>query len=81
MNNLSDNPYIANWMVGDHDNHRAVSRFGEKRVDQLSMLATVLPGVSMIYNSDEIGMLDRNFTYEETKASIGCIAGPNRYHK
>ncbi|KMQ92371.1 maltase 1 [Lasius niger] len=81
MNNIPDNPaYVANWVVGNHDNHRAAFRFGEKRADQLSMLATVLPGVSVIYNGDEIGMHDRNFTYEETKDPIGCIAGPNRYH-
>lgn len=82
MNNIPDNlAYIANWVIGNHDNHRVASRFGEKRADQLSMLATILPGVSVIYNGDEIGMLDRNFTYEETKDPVGCIAGPNRYHK
>lgn len=60
-------------MVDNHDNRRATSRFGEKRADQLSMLAIVLPGVSVIYNGDEIGMLDRNFTYAETKDLIGCM--------
>lgn len=44
MNIVPKNPaYVANWVVGNHDNHRAASRFGEKRADQLSMLATVLP--------------------------------------
>ncbi|XP_020284644.1 maltase 2-like [Pseudomyrmex gracilis] len=81
MNLIPNNPdYVANWVVGNHDNHRVASRFGEKRADQLSMLATILPGVSVIYNGDEIGMLDRNFTYAETVDPIGCIAGPNRYH-
>nr|XP_012222971.1 PREDICTED: maltase 1-like [Linepithema humile] len=81
MNIMPKNPaYVANWVVGNHDNHRAASRFGEKRADQLSMLAIVLPGVSVIYNGDEIGMLDRNFTYAETVDPVGCIAGPNRYH-
>ncbi|RLU25537.1 hypothetical protein DMN91_001693 [Ooceraea biroi] len=72
--------YVANWVVGNHDNHRAASRFGVKRADQLSMLATVLPGVSVIYNGDEIGMVDRNFTYAETVDPAGCNAGPDRYH-
>ncbi|EZA55706.1 putative maltase H [Ooceraea biroi] len=81
MNNIPDDPaYVANWVVGNHDNHRAASRFGEKRADQLSMLATVLPGVSVIYNGDEIGMVNRNFTYAETVDPVGCIAGPNRYY-
>jgi len=80
MDNVPDGTeYVANWVVGNHDNHRAASRFGEKRADQLSMLAIVLPGVSVIYNGDEIGMVDRNFTYKETKDPAGCQAGPDRY--
>ncbi|XP_011690583.1 PREDICTED: maltase 2-like [Wasmannia auropunctata] len=71
--------YVANWVVGNHDNHRAATRFGEKRADQLNMLATILPGVSVFYNGDEIGMVDRYFTYEETKDTAGCNAGPDRY--
>lgn len=74
--------YVANWVVGNHDNHRAATRFGEKRADQLNMLALILPGVSVIYNGDEIGMVDRYFTYEETKDPAGCNAGPDGYcHK
>ncbi|XP_011875707.1 PREDICTED: maltase 1-like [Vollenhovia emeryi] len=80
MNNMPNDPaYVANWVVGNHNNHRAATRFGEKRADQLNMLATVLPGVSVIYNGDEIGMLDRNFTYDETKDPAGRNAGPDRY--
>ncbi|XP_032691123.1 maltase 1-like [Odontomachus brunneus] len=80
INNIPNNAaYVANWVVGNHDNHRAASRFGVKRADQLSMLATVLPGVSVIYNGDEIGMVDRPFTYEETVDPAGCNAGPDRY--
>lgn len=81
MNHVPDGPsYVANWVVGNHDNHRAASRFGVKRADQLSMLTTVLPGVSVIYNGDEIGMVDRPFTYAETVDPAGCNAGPDRYY-
>ncbi|KAG5332796.1 MAL2 Maltase, partial [Acromyrmex heyeri] len=80
MNNMPKGAeYVANWVTGNHDNHRAATRFGEKRADQLSMLATVLPGVSVIYNGDEIGMLDRYFTYNETVDPAGCGAGAERY--
>ncbi|XP_012522767.2 maltase 1 [Monomorium pharaonis] len=82
MNNMpKDEKYVANWVTGNHDNHRAASRFGEQRADQLSMLATVLPGVSVVYNGDEIGMLDRFFTWEETQDRAGCNAGPDRYQE
>ncbi|XP_011069206.1 PREDICTED: maltase A1-like [Acromyrmex echinatior] len=82
MNNIpNDSLYVANWVVNNHDNHRAASRLGEKRTDQLSVLAMVLPGVSVIYNGNEIGMVDRNFTYAETKDPIGCIVGPDTCHE
>lgn len=66
--------YIANWVVDNHDNRRATSRFGEKRADQLSILAIVLPGVSVIYNGDEIGMIGILRTWK-TKDPIGCMTG------
>ncbi|XP_011645433.1 maltase 1-like [Pogonomyrmex barbatus] len=80
VNNIPSGPeYVANWVVGNHDNHRAASRFGDNRIEQLNMLATILPGVSVVYNGDEIGMVDRNFTWEETVDPAGCNAGRDRY--
>lgn len=72
---------VANWIVGNHDVHRVASRFGydNKRADQLSMLSIVLPGVTIIYNGDEIGMVNRFFSYKETVDPAGCNAGPERY--
>ncbi|XP_047343302.1 maltase 1-like [Vespa velutina] len=80
MNNLPSKDTVANWVVGNHDNHRAASRYGKQRADQLNMLSMILPGVSVVYNGDEIGMLDRDFTYEETVDPAGCQAGPDRYY-
>lgn len=71
---------VSNWVVGNHDNHRVAARFGTKRADQISMLAMLLPGVSVIYYGDEIGMEDRPFTYEETVDPAGCNMGPERYY-
>ncbi|XP_046820236.1 maltase 1-like [Vespa crabro] len=80
MNNLPSKDTVANWVVGNHDNHRAASRYGKQRADQLNMLSMILPGVSVVYNGDEIGMLDRYFTYEETVDPAGRQAGPDRYY-
>nr|XP_033329211.1 alpha-glucosidase-like [Megalopta genalis] len=71
---------VPNWVVGNHDNHRVATRFGSRRADQITMLSLFLPGVSVVYNGDEIGMVDRNFTYSETVDPAGCNAGPLRYH-
>lgn len=69
----------ANWVVGNHDRFRVATRFGPKRADQLTMLAAVLPGVGVIYNGDELGMENRDMTWEETVDPPGCNAGPLRY--
>ena len=71
---------VSNWVVGNHDNHRVATRFGTRRADQISMLSMLLPGIAVIYNGDEIGMEDRNFTYKETIDPPGCNAGPERYY-
>ncbi|KAK2579943.1 hypothetical protein KPH14_007623 [Odynerus spinipes] len=79
FNHMPSENEVANWVVGNHDNHRAASRYGPQRADQLNMLVTLLPGISVIYNGDEIGMEDREFTYAETVDPAGCQAGPDRY--
>lgn len=71
----------TNWVVGNHDISRTGSRYGPKRIDQMSMLAAVLPGITVIYNGDEIGMLDRPMSWEETVDPAGCNAGPERYEQ
>ncbi|XP_057336131.1 alpha-glucosidase-like [Microplitis mediator] len=69
-----------NWVVGNHDSHRAGSRYGEQRADQIPMIAAVLPGVGVLYNGDEIGMIDRPLSWAETVDPAGCNAGPGRYN-
>ncbi|XP_050491662.1 maltase A1-like [Bombus huntii] len=71
---------VPNWVVGNHDNHRVASRFGTGRANMIIQMAMVLPGIAVIYNGDEIGMVDRPFTYKETVDPAGCNAGPARYY-
>ncbi|XP_048264186.1 alpha-glucosidase-like [Bombus terrestris] len=70
---------VPNWVVGNHDNHRVGSRFGTERANMIVQMAMLLPGIAVIYNGDEIGMVDRPFTYKETVDPAGCNAGPDRY--
>lgn len=44
--------------IGNHDQPRVASRFGEERVDILNTLVTMLPGTSVTYYGEEIGMSD-----------------------
>ncbi|XP_043528328.1 alpha-glucosidase-like [Frieseomelitta varia] len=71
---------VPNWVVGNHDNHRVATRFGHVRADDVMLMSMIMPGISVIYNGDEIGMVDRKFTYAETVDPAGCSAGRNRYH-
>ncbi|XP_012283498.1 maltase 1 [Orussus abietinus] len=80
MNNIPDGEYVANWVVGNHDNHRAASRFGTLRADQLNMLSLILPGIGIVYNGDEIGMEDNVISWKDTVDPAGCNAGPDKYH-
>lgn len=39
----------ANWVLGNHDQKRLVSRLGERRVDLFNILLKTLPGISITY--------------------------------
>ncbi|XP_063995478.1 maltase 1-like [Diachasmimorpha longicaudata] len=70
---------IANWVMGNHDRPRTESRY-PGRGDQMTMLAMILPGVTVTYYGEEIGMIDKtDITYEETQDPAGCSAGRDKY--
>lgn len=54
--------HVANWVMGNHDNPRVASRFGEKSVDAMNMLLMTLPGIGITYNvGTEHSLLKDNF--------------------
>jgi alpha-glucosidase len=69
----------ANWLVGNHDNHRVAARFGDYVIDPLNMIIHLLPGSSVTYYGEEIGMQDTEISWEDTVDPAGCNAGPDRY--
>ncbi len=69
----------ANWLVGNHDQHRVSGRFGDYAVDPLNMIVHLLPGASVTYYGEEIGMQDTEISWEDTVDPFGCNAGPDRY--
>ncbi|XP_043470184.1 alpha-glucosidase-like [Leptopilina heterotoma] len=48
----------SNWVTGNHDNPRLVSRIGLHRALAVTTMALLLPGISVTYNGEEIGMVD-----------------------
>ncbi|CAI6368453.1 unnamed protein product [Macrosiphum euphorbiae] len=69
-----------NWVYNNHDRSRVVSKFGKNRADQMIMLTTVLPGIVIVYQGEEISIENRPMTWDETVDPAGCNLGPNRYY-
>ncbi|XP_048485226.1 maltase A1 isoform X2 [Plutella xylostella] len=67
-------PYgmTANWVNGNHDQSRLATRHGDERVDALNMLAILLPGVTLTYQGEELGMTDGYISWEETVDPQAC---------
>lgn len=66
--------------AGNHDNARVVTRFGPK-ARAVTLLTLLLPGVSVTYNGDEIGMADTPVSWEDAKDPQACNAGRNKFAK
>ncbi|XP_055845478.1 maltase A2-like [Episyrphus balteatus] len=56
MNVMWKKHQTANWLTGNHDKDRIIERVGENKTDLMYFLLTGLPGVTITYNGEEIGM-------------------------
>uniref|UniRef100_A0A182SBZ6 alpha-glucosidase n=1 Tax=Anopheles maculatus TaxID=74869 RepID=A0A182SBZ6_9DIPT len=71
---------VTNWVLGNHDQPRVGSRYGEERIDAMNILLMTLPGVAVTYNGEEIGMVDyRDMSWEDSLDPQGCNVGPDEY--
>ncbi|XP_063839059.1 maltase 1-like [Ostrinia nubilalis] len=66
---------VANWVFGNHDQKRMPSRFRDNMVDGLNSLNLMLPGVSVTYQGEEIGMQDGFVSWEDTVDVNACNRG------
>ncbi|XP_055599789.1 maltase A1-like [Uranotaenia lowii] len=74
--------HTPNWVLGNHDVRRIASRMGgEHMADIMAMLEMTLPGVSITYQGEEIGMLDHELTWEQTLDPQACQTSPEVYQK
>lgn len=77
-------PHMAqpNWVMGNHDRARLATRFGVERAEQFAILTMMLPGIAVVYNGEEIGMINNEkITFEETQDPWGIGAGEEEYMK
>ena len=72
---------VSNWVTGSHDISRVATRVGEEFTDHLNMLLLMLPGVSVTYQGEELGMTDTHISWEDTLDPAGLACGPDRYQE
>ncbi|XP_055911152.1 maltase A3 [Eupeodes corollae] len=70
-----------NWVMGNHDQRRVGSRYGKERIDIMNMIQMILPGVSITYMGEELGMLDGDITWEQSKDPAACNSNPQIFQK
>ncbi|XP_055710285.1 maltase 2-like isoform X1 [Phlebotomus papatasi] len=71
-----------NWVLGNHDQPRVASRFGRERVDALNTLLLTLPGISVTYNGEEIGMEDNTeISWDDTRDPAACNTNSSLFMK
>ncbi|KAI8123736.1 Maltase A3 [Lucilia cuprina] len=71
----------ANWVVGNHDRNRVASRLGEDKIDLINMLVLTLPGCSVNYQGEEIGMTDVWISWNDTVDPQACQSNPQNYER
>lgn len=63
----------SNWVMGNHDQHRAGSRYNADLIDGLNMLVLLLPGTAVTYYGEEIGMVDNyDISCDQAHDPQGC---------
>lgn len=65
--------------MGNHDRPRVGTRFGSHRIDAMNMIIHSLPGATVTYQGEEIGMTDVRISWEESKDPAACNAGEELY--
>lgn len=74
-----DPSIVPNWVIGNHDQHRVVNRFGLYRADALNIMVQVLPGIAITYYGEELGMTDQWISWNDTVDPQACNQDPDTY--
>lgn len=72
---------VANWVLGNHDQSRIGSRLGTDRIDSINMMLLTLPGISVTYQGEELGMEDVWISWEDTVDPQACQSNPNEFER
>uniref|UniRef100_A0A8D8E103 Maltase 2 n=1 Tax=Culex pipiens TaxID=7175 RepID=A0A8D8E103_CULPI len=74
--------HAPNWVLGNHDVRRIASRMGgEHMADIMEMVELSMPGVSITYQGEELGMTDTDISWADTKDPSACQTNQNVYQQ
>ncbi|XP_035789993.1 maltase A3-like [Anopheles albimanus] len=72
--------HTPNWVLGNHDKRRVASRMGgDHMVDIMAMIELTLPGITVTYQGEEIGMHDVDISWADTQDPAACQLTPETY--
>lgn len=66
--------------MGNHDKQRIASRFSPLQVDIFNILSKTLPGITVTYYGEEIGMSNVFISWEDTVDPQACNTNPKDYY-
>jgi alpha-glucosidase len=72
---------VASYAFGNHDQHRLATRLGDNAARSAAVLLLTLPGMSFIYNGEEIGMMNGHIPpslVQDPAAATGAGRDPER---
>ncbi|KAG5671321.1 hypothetical protein PVAND_001525 [Polypedilum vanderplanki] len=63
---------LANWVVGNHDQHRVASRLGVQKGDLINIMVQTLPGIAITYMGEELVMTNVHVSWNDTLDPQAC---------
>uniref|UniRef100_A0A4Y0BPV4 alpha-glucosidase n=1 Tax=Anopheles funestus TaxID=62324 RepID=A0A4Y0BPV4_ANOFN len=74
--------HTPNWVLGNHDKRRVSSRMGgDHMVDIMAMIELTLPGITVTYQGEEIGMHDVDISWQDTQDPAACQLTEDTYQE
>uniref|UniRef100_A0A182P5V8 alpha-glucosidase n=1 Tax=Anopheles epiroticus TaxID=199890 RepID=A0A182P5V8_9DIPT len=74
--------HTPNWVLGNHDKRRVSSRMGgDHMVDIMAMIELTLPGITVTYQGEEIGMQDVDISWTDTRDPAACQLTEETYQE
>ncbi|KAH8233711.1 hypothetical protein KR026_011576 [Drosophila bipectinata] len=72
---------VANWVFGNHDQSRIGTRLGADRIDSVNIIKSILPGIDITYQGEELGMTNVYISWEDTVDPQACQSNKDDFER